>query len=455
MTLRIAIIGAGTAGISCARGLLQCDTDIVIYEARDRLGGRIAESRKLEKAVDLGPNWMHGSTKENTALPFFLQPGVVLQDIGYESIIFSPEGECYTPKESEKIESIMWHYVEKAIEYSKENVNSIEPDQSLYDYICYETDKCFNNDPNQRDIIKMAVESFGFYIGEHINKQSLKFAMLEDPVPGDNLFVASGFVSLFDKIAESIVRSPKIEIKKNCAVSEVLDMKGKVGVKSVSGFIDAFDAVVVAVPLGVLKRKELFTFRPALPQRITSSIESLGYGRLEKVYIQFPRDFWKADYFEFLSPAYDSKNNLHRHPMTAISLAHLPKEYKQPVLLWYLYGEMSMKIQELQNDEEIIEFFHPYFTKIPGFKAELDIPNAVIRTSWTKDEFAGYGSYSNFQVGLKDGINDIKCLRRGLRDRHIWFAGEHCSDILQLATVNGAFESGLNAAQSIIDYFKL
>lgn len=49
----IAVIGAGVAGLKAAEVLLEKGYDVVIYEARDRIGGRICTSDHLGKEVDL------------------------------------------------------------------------------------------------------------------------------------------------------------------------------------------------------------------------------------------------------------------------------------------------------------------------------------------------------------------------------------------------------------------
>lgn len=49
----IAVIGAGVAGLKAAEVLLEKGYSVVIYEARDRIGGRICTSNHLGKEVDL------------------------------------------------------------------------------------------------------------------------------------------------------------------------------------------------------------------------------------------------------------------------------------------------------------------------------------------------------------------------------------------------------------------
>ena len=72
---RVGIVGGGIAGLACAEELLRLakrcekdlDLEVVILEARDRLGGRIVTDKVTFKdndgnsiPVDLGASWIHG-----------------------------------------------------------------------------------------------------------------------------------------------------------------------------------------------------------------------------------------------------------------------------------------------------------------------------------------------------------------------------------------------------------
>jgi len=51
--LSVGIVGAGFAGLRCADVLLQHGAKVTIFEARNRLGGRVAQSQHLGHPVDL------------------------------------------------------------------------------------------------------------------------------------------------------------------------------------------------------------------------------------------------------------------------------------------------------------------------------------------------------------------------------------------------------------------
>src|SRR5512146_2971986 len=59
---RIVVIGAGLAGLAAARELQAQGHDVVVVEARDRVGGRVWTSTQWADApLDFGASWIHGT----------------------------------------------------------------------------------------------------------------------------------------------------------------------------------------------------------------------------------------------------------------------------------------------------------------------------------------------------------------------------------------------------------
>ena len=54
------VVGAGMAGVTCARMLADAGRRTVVLEARDRVGGRMHTDRAAGFPVDLGASWIHG-----------------------------------------------------------------------------------------------------------------------------------------------------------------------------------------------------------------------------------------------------------------------------------------------------------------------------------------------------------------------------------------------------------
>jgi NADPH-dependent 2,4-dienoyl-CoA reductase/sulfur reductase-like enzyme len=58
--VEVIVIGAGIAGLAAARDLSIDGYDVLVLEARNRIGGRIWTSRDLGVPTDLGASWIHG-----------------------------------------------------------------------------------------------------------------------------------------------------------------------------------------------------------------------------------------------------------------------------------------------------------------------------------------------------------------------------------------------------------
>src|SRR4051812_9544705 len=62
----VIIIGAGVAGLSAAKALNERGFDVVVLEARERIGGRVFTHRDRDTpvAIELGAEFIHGAADE-------------------------------------------------------------------------------------------------------------------------------------------------------------------------------------------------------------------------------------------------------------------------------------------------------------------------------------------------------------------------------------------------------
>lgn len=162
----------------------------------------------------------------------------------------------------------------------------------------------------------------------------------------------------------------------------------------------------------------------------------------------------------WLAPAYAPDTNPERWNQEGMNLVTLPPSCAHPTLLFYIYGPCSKYIagivteaeSESERDAQLLDFFRPYYSLLPNYDHDDPRcqPKAVLATAWANDEFAGYGSYCNFQVGLENGDSDIEVMRHGMPERHVWFAGEHTAPFAALGTTTGAYISGERVAARIL-----
>ncbi|KAF4671644.1 Lysine-specific histone demethylase 1A [Perkinsus chesapeaki] len=61
--LSVCVVGGGIAGATAARELARKGFHVTLFEARDRLGGRLHSPDLCGRAVDVGGSWIHGTNK--------------------------------------------------------------------------------------------------------------------------------------------------------------------------------------------------------------------------------------------------------------------------------------------------------------------------------------------------------------------------------------------------------
>lgn len=301
----------------------------------------------------------------------------------------------------------------------------------------------------------------------------------------DNYFVASTYKRILAHVAETVqmyadikLNQPVVHIEAPSRTKNNSSTPPKVTVSTATGEQHSFDEVVITCPLGWLKRNtEAFT--PALPPRLIESITNSSYGRLEKVYITFPRAFWHQDlpntpgqtpvFAQFLEPAYTTHPKDIQWNQECLSLAALPHPTTHPTLLFYTYGPCATHIinqishlppTSPEYKSTLRSIFEPFYSRLPGYVPNTpdSTPVSILATAWQNDIYAGNGSYCNFQVGATNADRDIEVLRSGAGtgpERGLWFAGEHTAPFVALGTTTGAYWSGERVARSICEKWDL
>jgi hypothetical protein len=434
-----------------------------------------------------------------------------------EQSVIDSKGNPMDTTEAGEYGRLLWDdgLIAAAFKYSNENSKSIPASRSLYDFFEEKAQELFTDLPQdearrKRLGLLQACEMWGAYVGSPVQRQSLKFFWLEECIEGENPFVAGTYEKILEAVAKTAREKAEIKLETK-VVKVVTDEKDDRGsgrarpiIETADGSRVAFDEVVCTMPLGWLKRNPQ-AFEPPLNPRLTKAISSIGYGTLDKVYITFPQAFWNVPvataspmnpdpenktpnvttttqplhqpqpnnngsiekpknypgFTHWLAPTY-AKNNPQSWDQQGGNLAALPDDTAHPTLLFYIYGPCATHIASLitntpksQRDEKLVDWFEPYFSRLPNYDAEKSEckPSRILATAWANDEFAGYGSYANFQVGLEEGDRDIETMRHGLPERGLWFAGEHTAPFVALGTSTGAYWSGEGVGERIVEAY--
>ncbi|KAI4177556.1 MAG: hypothetical protein LQ346_007668, partial [Caloplaca aetnensis] len=273
--ISVCVVGAGVAGMRCAQILGAKGIDVTILEARDR-------------TVDHGPNWIHG-VEQNPILDLAREIGAsTLSPPESAPSIFDHTGQPLSAEECKQCSGLMWGIIEEAFEYSNKHSASIPQDQSLLDFFKIKL-KEKNLPETVEERVLQTCRSWGDYIGGSIEKQSLKYFWLEETIDGENLFLASTYKAILDRITKDTYAQAKIKLStevvfvKTGATRSMNGIDGppsQVQVMTLESAHD-YDEMIMTAPLGWLKsRTEIFL--PHLPPRLLTAIENISYGQLEK-----------------------------------------------------------------------------------------------------------------------------------------------------------------------------
>ncbi|KAI1389924.1 FAD/NAD(P)-binding domain-containing protein [Hypoxylon trugodes] len=468
----VGVIGAGLAGLRCADILLRYGFEVTLIEGRNRLGGRVHQS-KLPSGhnVDAGPNWIHG-TSDNPILDLAKETKTAVGKWEEAGSLFDEAGKLISAAEAAIYSDIMWRIVSDAFEYSNKYSATISPDESLWNFFEREVPKRIPESDEdfekKRNLVYQIADQWGAFVGSHIFTQSLKFFWLEECIEGENLFVADTYEKILQLVAKPAVEGAEIKYKTIVNKIRSTDNDGEaLKVHTEGGESLEFDEVVLTAPLGWLKQHS-DAFEPPLPSRLTKAIKSIGYGCLEKVYISFPKAFWgptspgehkMQGLCQMLAPQYATDLNPHKWNQEFVELTSLESSASHPTLLYYFYGDQSKfitsELAKLSSKEKqdafLLSWFRPYYSRLPHYDESSPNcqPTGCYATEWLNDDLAGNGSYSNFQVGLEEGDEDIKVMREGLPHHGLWLAGEHTAPFVALGTATGAYWSGESVGKRI------
>ncbi|KAJ4501308.1 hypothetical protein C8R41DRAFT_892491 [Lentinula lateritia] len=453
----VCIVGAGVSGLRCAGVLISHGFQVTILEARNRLGGRICQSNELGYTIDVGPNWIHtwDSGEIHPIWKLATETNTPMHRWNSKQMIFDSSGKMLPEETTDRLSTLLWKIIEEAFRFSaeahiKDSGMSIPLEDSLHDFI---RRRSIDELPDQRerDTLLQMSEMWGAYVGEPVWKQSLRFAWMEECCGGEEMFVASSYSAILDRISKPVTDAANILFEKTVISVQMPADRScgeRVCVTTNDGSVWQFDEVVMTTPLGWLK-KYLDCFSPSLPPRLKSAISNLKLSQLEK-------------YINWLCPRYTDETNPHHWPQEIWNLASFSPPNNHPTILFYLYGDCSRHVVNLIYNQSkegkydiLTKFFFPYYSRLPGFDSSDPscTPTEVLATEWLKDELNGYGSYCNFQSGIAEADKDVETIRNGCIEQRLWFCGEHTAPFEECGTVAGAYLSGEDIGRRIAELY--
>jgi polyamine oxidase len=415
--LKVVIVGAGMAGLAAAATLKAAGADVVVLEARDRIGGRIFTDRSLGVPVEQGANFIHGFN-DNPVSALASEVGATPFIVDEElSTVLLPGG--VEPEEFEIDD--LWLDIERIEEKAAEEADG-DPVLSLLDVV----------DLLDPALLQEPLGNWGLTdtwendLGAPLSAISALYIGAGDVYQGPDVVLRQGYDRLPDHLAAGL------DIRLGQTVYRIRHGENGVTVTTETGSFEA-DHCVVTVPLGVLKAGAI-AFEPPLPQGHQAAIAAVGFGNLAKVTALYDAAFWPQD-LHYLGYAGAIRGRF-------ADILNLRPIHDVPALTMMASGDYATKVDGM-DDAALRADVTAVLRDM--FGASVPEPKAVIRHAWSRDALAR-GAYSYPAVGATPEAHDTLAAPPGAR---LFLAGEHTSRNY-FGTVHGALESGQRAALAVL-----
>ncbi len=421
------VIGAGIAGVAATQRLAGAGMNVLLLEARERLGGRIFTQHHNGYPVELGAEFMHG------------RPPEIVNIAKTAGLKLSENSGAFRSKIGGR-----WEDSENLMTEVDELFDKIPdrgPDQAFSAYL-----KTTRYSAEAKQQATRFVEGFHAADPERVGVHWLvKATQAEESVDGDRSFrMQDGYSKLVDALTNGIhdndIDNAQARVLLNTRVITAQWRPGDVVLETSQGEFRAPRAIIT-LPLGVLQAGSV-AFSPPLEAK-KQALELLSMGPVIRVSLCFREKFWESDpQMRDLSFLFTDNE----HFPTWWTTHPLP----YPVLTGWAAGRYALPLKG-KSQAQVTAIAVATLAQILE-KSESDLKTrltAGFTHDWQADEFAR-GAYSYGNVG---GANAGQLLAEPL-DNTLFFAGEATNTEGHNGTVNGAINSGIRAAKEITASFR-
>lgn len=454
--VRVAIIGAGMAGLSAAWELHQAGITPAIFEASERTGGRIFTAKNIMApglTTELGGEFIDSTHTEMLRLiKEFELPLLDTQQESESSLVhelFYFNGGIYSEAEviadfKPLVARIQQDYdlLPEVVDFQHTEGRDLD-NQSIGDYL-----SAIGATGRLRKLLEVAyITEYGLELDQ---QSAINFLLLigADLTPAENTFAIFGASDERFKVQGGNQRVPDAiaaRLADHITTGQTLEairpegsnrftlsfQQGNGGAKEVHA-----DIVLLTLPFSVLRSVDLSKLNlPAVKRR---AIAELGYGTNAKLMVGLNSRPWREQGFagycftdEAVQMGWD---NSQLQPGSAGGFT------------MFSGGNAGITVGEGTAEFQAKRLLPGVEKIFPGFTAQLN--GNTERFHWPSNRFA-LGSYSCYKPGQWTAFAGAEKMPVG----NLFFAGEHCSYDFQ-GFMEGAAATGKEAAEKILAVVK-
>lgn len=439
---RIAVVGAGLAGLNAALRLQDLGYRPTVYEARDRVGGRChSVTVGPDYVLDLGGSFVNSDHADMLSLlkQFDLRRFDRIADaerVSYPIDAFYFGGRRIPEAEIADALRLLAKQITDDAALLDQNWSkwaSKFDALSVEDYLDQHEDKI--GAPFARTLMENAIRTE--YGVEPEQSSALQLLFLLPVVDGqdvevlgysDERFVVKGGVGRLP-LAMASALGDRVQLGR--VLTRVEDRMATYTLTFADGASVEVDAVIIAIPVSLLKSIDWVV---TLPAQFRRYIQDVDLGRNEKTFVGFDPRVWRTP-DGFVNGLWTDQG------YSAAWDATQRQERRDGALTFYFGGD------ELRRRPGAQQLVRRFDNVIDG--ALEGYTGFSLATDWANEKFTR-GAYVNFGPGELTTYGQYFWIENELSVafRNLAFAGEHFSD-LWYGFMNGAAETGRLAADHV------